>query len=54
MDHFFIRTAPARTFDQLGADFNSLLFVAVVTMGAVGTLVLRSMVKKRDLQRAWK
>ena len=54
IDHFFVRTAPARTFDQLGSEFNSVLFVAVVAIAAAGALVMRYLVQKRDVARAWK
>jgi hypothetical protein len=49
-----VRTAPAKTFDQLDPDFSSGLFVAVVALGAVGALVLRHLVHRKELLRAWK
>lgn len=49
-----MRTAPAKTFDQLDPDFSSGLFVAVVAAGALGALYMRRLVKRKELLRAWK
>lgn len=54
MDHFFIRTAPAKSFDQLDPEFNSALFVLVVALGAAAAAAMRRASKRRELARAWK
>jgi hypothetical protein len=54
VDHFFVRTAPARAFDQLDPEFNYGMFVAMVVLGTAATLVARRMARDKDVMAAWK
>ena len=54
VDHFFVRTAPAKTFDQLGPDFNSVMFVCMLAVAAIATNVVSRITANAELERQWK
>eukprot|EP00657_Telonema_sp_P-1_P005904 TRINITY_DN23715_c0_g1_i1.p2 TRINITY_DN23715_c0_g1~~TRINITY_DN23715_c0_g1_i1.p2 ORF type:complete len:119 (-),score=17.09 TRINITY_DN23715_c0_g1_i1:78-434(-) len=54
VDIFFIRTTPSKGFDVLNDDFNFIGLQATVVILLVGAIVLCYMVKRQDLQFAWK
>ena len=51
---FFSRVAAARTYDQLGADFNKLALVLATGGLLAATYISGKFSAKRDLAAAWK
>ena len=49
-----MRTAPAKTFDQLGPDFNSVMFVCMLAVAAIATNVVSRITANAELERQWK
>lgn len=54
LDHFYCRSSPARAFDQVDRDFNTAVFLVVIAACGVGAAVLNGIVKRKELQDAWK
>jgi hypothetical protein len=54
VDSFIARVSPAKAFDQLGTDFNALLFLVLLATGAVAVRVLGNMNKKKNLSVSWR
>lgn len=54
LDLFYVRVAPADTFDLLPEDFNFELLILLVVGLCAATLVLRKIVRRKALYAAWK
>ncbi|KAI9602758.1 hypothetical protein H4Q26_002057 [Puccinia striiformis f. sp. tritici PST-130] len=53
LDLFVSSTAPSRTFDMLGSDFNKAQLILTSAGLLLSTLVLRPIVQKKQLRRQW-
>ena len=53
VDLFARDLAPTKAFDTLGPDFDRVQLIAITTLLLVATLVLRPLVRKRQLHRQW-
>ena len=53
LDLYYIRLAPAKSFDLLPSDFKYGLLVLLVVGLSVATLVCRHIVKSKKLYDAW-
>jgi hypothetical protein len=54
VDLFFRRVMPSLTFDQMSPDFNYALLVLMLGGVFVAAFVLGSMVKRKQLESAWR
>ncbi|KAA1087540.1 hypothetical protein PGT21_033321 [Puccinia graminis f. sp. tritici] len=53
LDLFATSTAPSRTFDMLGSDFNKAQLILTSAGLLLTTLILRPIVQKKQLKRQW-
>jgi hypothetical protein len=54
VDLFFIRVTPSKAFDVLNDDFNYIGLALTVVVLGVASIIVHGIVKKKDLQHAWK
>lgn len=53
VDHLFVRTAPAKTFDQLEPDFNLPVLLATIALATVFTFVFKQLVANKEMKEAF-
>ena len=54
LDVFMTRVAPAREFDRLNEDFNYVALLGSIVVLVVASWGTQWMIKRRELNRAWK
>jgi hypothetical protein len=54
LDLFYVRVAPAKSFDLLAADFDHALLILLISGLFLATVVVSQLVKRKVLMQRWK
>lgn len=54
LDHFYVRLAPAKSFDLLPSDFNYEMLILLCIGFVAATVLSRGLARRKALNEAWK